>query len=153
MKVDHSISICCDMWRFIDEGQWDKVRAFLSSELEVIAPQSREKVVGCDGFIDPYKNFSGERKIQICDYQHSYDKWDHTDHVVTQVFITSTLPGEAEASHYVLSFFELDENTVTSTLLPPFYDEYPYSSSRPLLDRIKVSVQARSAAMSVFIRW
>lgn len=108
MKQDEAKSIVSEFWRHLNGKNWEEAREMLSEEFEAYWPQSREKIVGPDNFIELNRRYPGEHKIQIQNSHCEYDNWDHEYTVITQVSIESKMPDGKEMKLYGISFFELD---------------------------------------------
>ncbi len=114
-KDDIAINTATQLWHCFNEGKWDNARRLLSEEFEAYWPQSREKIVGPDNFIELNRRYPGTHKIKIQNHQYSYDKWDHVHHVTTTVYIESKMPDGKEMTLYAVSFFEINtENQIFS---------------------------------------
>jgi len=105
---DAAVHVAYDLWRCFGAGKWDDARVLLSDEFEAYWPQSREKFVGPDCFIEMNKNYPGTHEIQPQNDHYSYDRWEHEHHVVTEVLIKSTMPDGKKMELYAISFFEID---------------------------------------------
>lgn len=87
---------CYELWRFFNAGEWEKARKLLSDDFEAFWPQSRERIIGPDNFIELNRRYPGEHKIQIVNSMCEYDQWDMEFAVSTQVYIESKMPDGKE---------------------------------------------------------
>jgi len=101
-------STCCELWRHIEDRKWDNARRLLSEDFEAFWPQSRERIVGADNFIELNRCYPGEHKIEVLNFTCGYDQWDKEFTVSTQVHIESKAPDGKINKIYSVSFFELN---------------------------------------------
>jgi ketosteroid isomerase-like protein len=123
MKRETSVEIACNLWHFFNEMKWDEARELLDDNLEVYWNQSREKIIGADNFIKLNSNYPGTHKIQVLNSNHSYDRWDKVDKVVTQTQIKSTIEGK-ELELFAISLFDIRDNKIISAV-EYWADSYP----------------------------
>jgi hypothetical protein len=107
-EAESATKTCCELWRLFNAREWDKARKLLSNDFEAYWPQSREKIVGRNNFIELNRRYPGDHKIQILDSMCEYDEWDKEFAVSTQVYIESKMPDGKEMKLYAASFFELN---------------------------------------------
>ncbi len=117
MKGNESaVRVVHELWDCFGERRWDDARKLLSDDFEGHWYQSREKIVGPDNFIAINRDYPGTHEIQVLNHQHSYDSWDHVDHVTTQVSIKSTMPDGKVVELFAVSFFEVEEDLIKSAV-------------------------------------
>jgi hypothetical protein len=106
------------LWHLFNERRWDETKELLSpDEFEAYWPQTKEKIVGRDNFIEVNRRYPGEHKIEFVDSHYVYDRWDHTYKVTTQVYIESKMPDGSEMKLYAVSIWDLDhEGVITGAL-------------------------------------
>jgi ketosteroid isomerase-like protein len=112
VKNEEAIETAVGLWNLFNERKWDEARELLDDDFEATWPQSNEVIKGPDNFIELNRKYPGTHKIQVTDTRHSYDKWDHVDHVITEAFIESTTPEGKEVRLFAISFFEIQEGKI-----------------------------------------
>ena len=108
-----NIAVAHQLWDCFTERRWDDARKLLSDDFEALWSQSREKM-GPDGFIEVNRNYPGTHKIQVLNWNHEYDKFEHRSNVITQVQIQSEMPDWKKIELYAVSFFEIEEQKILS---------------------------------------
>lgn len=124
MKRDPDINLPLQMWRHFNAKEWDSAQGLLSDDFEAYWPQSEETFVGAQNFIEVNRIYPGTHKIEIVDSHDSYDQWEHSHKVTTEVYIHSQMPDGKEMKLYAISFFEVTDGKITS-LKEYFADTYP----------------------------
>ena len=124
MKKDPASKLPTELWRYFNNREWDLAEKLLSDDFEAVWPQSREKIVGPKNFIEVNRSYPGTHRIEILDSRYSYDNWDHVHHVVTEVYIESTLPDSKELKLFAVSFFEIRDEKIVS-VKEYWADTYP----------------------------
>jgi hypothetical protein len=51
-EAENSKQACIELWHFIGACEWEKARALLTDDFEADWPQSNERIVGADNFIE-----------------------------------------------------------------------------------------------------
>ena len=105
---ESAVKVAYELWHCFAERRWDDARKLLADDFEAHWPQSREKIFDPDNFIALNHDYPGVHEITTFDHQHSYDRWDHVDHVTTQVSIISTMPDGKKIELFAVSFFEIE---------------------------------------------
>ena len=118
-----NISIAIELWHCLNEKRWDDARKLLSEEFVADWPQSKEKM-DADGFIEVNRNYPGQHEIQIFNFWHDYDSWEHRSHVTTLVYIKSVMPDGKKLELYATSFFEIEDGKIL-TLDEYWAETYP----------------------------
>ena len=116
MKNGASKKLACDLWKYFNNKEWDKARELLKVDFEAVWPQSREKIIGADNFIDLNRNYPGTHEIKVLNCDHTYDQWDKIDKVVTQVKIHSKMPDGKNLDLYAISFFNIFDGKITNAV-------------------------------------
>jgi len=124
MKKNAAVDIACSLWRFINETNWQEAHKLLSDDFKADWPQSREKIIGPDNFIDLNRTYPGTHQIQILNHQHSYDNCDKLDQVVTQVHIKSQMPEGKNLDLFGISFFKIRDEKIIE-VVEYWADSYP----------------------------
>ncbi len=119
-----AVQVAHELWRCFGERRWDDARKLLADDFEADWPQSREKIVGPDNFIGLNRDYPGVHEIRSIAHQHSYDCWDHADHVTTQVSIKSHMPDGKKLDLFAISFFEIRDDLIFSAV-EYWADTYP----------------------------
>ena len=65
MSDDDVIRIPVQLWHFFNERRWDEAKALLAEDFEGYWPQSIEKIVGRNNFIEVNRQHPGTHKIEI----------------------------------------------------------------------------------------
>lgn len=109
-KADDEITQApSQLWHLFSQRKWDDAKELLHpDDFEAYWPQTREKIVGRDNFIELNRRYPGEHKIEFQDSQNTYDRWDHTYKVTTQVYIESRMPDGTEMKLYAISMWDVD---------------------------------------------
>ena len=135
-EAEAATKACCELWRFFNAREWDKARKLLSDDFEACWPQSREKIIGPDIFIELNRRYPGEHKIQILDSICEYDQRELECSVSTQVYIESKMPDGKEMKLYAASFFELNSDGQIKSATEYWADTYePPDWRKDLVER------------------
>ena len=124
MKNKEDIEIASKFWRCISEQKWNEARQMLSEDFEAYWPQSKEKIVGADNFSAVNSNYPGTHKIEFLNHTSSYDVWDHSTTVITEVYIESKMPDGKEMKLFAISTFVIMDRKIVS-LREYWADTYP----------------------------
>jgi hypothetical protein len=112
------------LWELFRERRWDEAKELLAEAFEAWWPQSREKIVGPDNFIEVNRTYPGTHKIRVEDVRRQYDRWDHVTHVTTVVYIESQMPDGKEMKLYATSFFEVNSDSLITSATEYWADTY-----------------------------
>ena len=119
MAVDEApAQVPAQLWHLFSQRQWDQVKDLLHEEdFEVYWPQTREKIVGRDNFIELNRIYPGDHKIEMQNVRSEYDRWEQSHQVITEVYIHSKMPDGTELKLFAVSFFEIngDEQIASAT--------------------------------------
>lgn len=99
--------IVCKLWNHIKTQEWDQAKALLSDDFEALWPQSCEKF-NRDNFIEVNRTYPGTHNIEIMNVWTEHDQWEHTDTVISEVFIRSTTPEGKKVELFAVSIFETE---------------------------------------------
>lgn len=108
LEAEAAKETCCSLWYYLGAREWEKARALLADEFEATWPQSKERIVGADNFIEVNRRYPGEHKIKVLNIMSEYDQWELEFAVTTQVYIESIIPNSKEMKLFAVSFFELN---------------------------------------------
>lgn len=103
-----------DYWTALAEKNWDKFKALFSDEFEAYWPQSNELFKSADVFIEMNRIYPGTHKFEFYNSSHSYDQWEHRDHYISEVKITSEMPDGKTMNLFAISYFEIEEGLIVS---------------------------------------
>ncbi|MBK8202515.1 MAG: hypothetical protein IPK68_09465 [Bdellovibrionales bacterium] len=95
------------LWNHIKNQEWDSAKSLLSEDFEALWPQSCEKF-NRDNFIEVNRTYPGTHKIEIMNVWTEHDQWEHTDTVISEVFIRSTTPEGKKVELFAISIFETE---------------------------------------------
>ena len=124
LKNETALDTVINLWKHFDNQEWDKAKSLLSDDFKATWPQSKEKIISPNNFIEMNRTYPGSHKIEVLGTQHSYDVWEHVDEVTTQVFIQSKMPDGKKMELYGVSFFRImDEKIISATEF--WADTYP----------------------------
>lgn len=94
------------------------------SGFEAFWPQSREKFLGRDNFIEVNRTYPGRHKIDVQDVKCEHDRWEHASSVVTVVKINSQMLDGKELNLFAISFFEVDSDEKITAVTEYWSDCY-----------------------------
>lgn len=105
-------------------GRRDSARKLLAEDFEADWPQSMERIVGPDNFIELNRKYPGSHKIEILNAHSRYDRWEHVYHVTTEVYIESKMPDGKEMKLFAISFFEVSSDDLIVSATEYWADTY-----------------------------
>lgn len=114
MKNHDETDLPLQMWSHFNEKNWEAAQKLLSEDFEAYWPQSNERFVGPHNFIEVNRIYPGTHKIEVLDSHQSYDQWEHSHTVTTEVYIESKMPDGKEMKLFAISFFEVVDGKITS---------------------------------------
>lgn len=124
MNADAATQIPIQMWQHFNDRNWDAAQELLSEDFKAYWPQSNETFATPQNFIEVNRTYPGTHKIEIVDSHCSYDQWEHSHLVTTEVLIESQMPDGKSMKLFAISFFEVTEDKIVS-LKEYFADTYP----------------------------
>lgn len=124
-EKDKATRIACQLWRYLNEREWDSARKLLAGDFAAFWPQSREKLIGADNFITLNREYPGKGEIQIEDSRYGYDRWDHIHEVTTTVRIKWQKPDGTQEELYAISFFEVGSDGLIKSAVEYWAETYP----------------------------
>ena len=124
MKNKDDLEIASKFWTFISKKNWNAAKELLSDDFQAYWPQSKERITGADNFIAVNKNYPGTHLIEFLSQSSSYDVWDYTTTVITEVYIESKMPDGKEMKLFAISTFEIMDEKIIS-LREYWADTYP----------------------------
>lgn len=110
MNAKHHIAET--LWNFFDQEKWDDAKNLLHENFVAYWPQSREKIVGADNFIELNRNYPGEHTITVQNVNVFSGNEGNIEKVVTNVFICSQMPDGNDITLYAVSFFDIKDNKI-----------------------------------------
>ena len=113
MKDHDETDLPLQMWSRFNEKNWEAAQKLLSEDFEAYWPQSNERFVGPHNFIEVNRIYPGTHKIEVLDSHQSYDRWEHSHKVTTEVYIESKMPDGKEMKLFTISFFEIVDGKIT----------------------------------------
>jgi len=120
-----AVGIVCKFWNYFNLCEWDSAKNLLAEDFEAYWPQSKERVIGRDNFIEINRNYPGSRKIQVENSQCEYDRWDKIYKVSTITNIKWEKPNGKKEELYAISFFEIDSDEIINSALEYWAVTYP----------------------------
>lgn len=123
-EAENSKQACIELWHFIGACEWEKARALLTDDFEADWPQSNERIVGADNFIEVNRRYPGKHKIEVINAMAEYDQWDLEFAVSTQVYIESKMPDGKDMKLFAISFFELTSEGLIKSATEYWADKY-----------------------------
>lgn len=112
---DNNKNLVKQLWSFFSDQKWKKSKDLFHSEFMAEWPQSKERFVGVDSFIDMNAAYPGNHKIEILQLVSTENT------VVSSVYIHADTGQKAFAT----SFFEIKDNKIWK--LTEFWGE-PYTA-------------------------
>ena len=73
--AENARGIAVKFWNHFHCKAWDQAKQLLTEDFEAYWPQSREKIVGRDNFIELNRIYSGDHKIEVQNVRSEYDRW------------------------------------------------------------------------------
>jgi hypothetical protein len=89
-------------WNFISDQEWELAQILLDQELITIWPQSRERILGAENYININRHYPGNHKIEI------KQLFEIENKVITTVWIVADTGQKTFAN----SFFEIKNNKI-----------------------------------------
>lgn len=117
MKIgneEEASQVVHEYWTTLSEKKWDKLKTLFSDEFEAYWPQSKELFKSTDAFIEMNRTYPGTHKFEFYNSSHSYDQWDHRDHYISEVKITSEMPDGKTMNLFAVSYFEIEDGLIVS---------------------------------------
>ncbi|MGK5087097.1 hypothetical protein WDW86_06030 [Bdellovibrionota bacterium FG-2] len=117
MKIgnyEQASAVVSAYWNALAEKNWDKLKLLFADEFEAYWPQSNETFTSAANFIVMNRISPGTHKFEFFDSTHNYDQWEHRDHFISEVKITSELPEGKTMNLFVISYFEIEEELIVS---------------------------------------
>ena len=117
MKIgneEQASQVVQEYWTHLAEKKWDTLKTLFSDEFEAYWPQSKELFKSADAFIEMNRTYPGTHKFEFYNSSHSYDQWDHRDHYISEVKITSEMPDGKTMNLYAVSNFEIEDGLIVS---------------------------------------
>lgn len=109
---DLSYELVRQLWNHFERKEWELARSLLSDEFTAYWPQSRERFNSPDDFIDMNKNYPGSHKIEVLNLHHEHDDCEHSDTIISEVFIKSTTCEGKRFSLHAISIFEIEDDKI-----------------------------------------
>jgi len=123
-EAETAKSNCCELWYYIGAKEWAKARALLTDDFEAYWPQSKERIVGADNYIEVNRRYPGGHKVEILNTMAEYDQWDLEFAVATQVYVESKMPEGIDIKLFAVSFFELESDGLIKRATEYWADMY-----------------------------
>jgi ketosteroid isomerase-like protein len=92
-----------NFWQLFSEQKWDEAKVFLSADLVVEWPQSRERMKGPENFVDVNRNYPGNHQIEVI----------HAHVVAEKVITTVWIVGDNGQKTFANSYFDLQDGKIT----------------------------------------
>lgn len=99
-------------WNALAEKNWTKLKSLFAEEFEVYWPQSKELFKSADAFIEMNQTYPGIHKFEFYNDTHTYDQWEHHDHYISEVKITSEMPDGKTVTTFAISYFEIRDGLI-----------------------------------------
>lgn len=112
LESTESSEVAIRFWNFISERNWEATQALLHSEFEAYWPQSNEKIIGPDNFIEVNRVYPGTHKIAVLNSTQEPDCAEFIDKVITEVMIESKMPDGKKMKLFAVSIFEIQDGLI-----------------------------------------
>jgi hypothetical protein len=107
--------IAKDLWNYFNQKQWEDARMLLANDFEAHWPQTREKIVGPDKFIELNRIYPGQHNIAVQNIHSICSSEEYASTVITETKIESRMPDGKFIELLAVSFFIInDENQILS---------------------------------------
>lgn len=124
--VEEARGACSRLIRFFNDCKWDEAQPLFSDDFEAWYPQSRERIVGSEKFIEANRRYPGERTIYFQNSIAEYDVWDKEAKVSIQARADTLISGSMDRT-YLFWFIDFDRDGyikavteyLASTCIPP----------------------------------
>ena len=89
-------------WQLMSDQEWDSVKNLLHPEFVTTWPQSKEKMIGPDNFVNVNKYYPGNHKIELI-------RMSEAD---TKVFTTVWIEADTGQKTFANSYFEIKDEKI-----------------------------------------
>lgn len=124
-EEERATEIACRFWNHIANQDWAAVRESLTDEFEAYWPQSKEKIVGPDNFVEINRNYPGKGNIQVENWRWGYDRWEHISEVTTTTRISWERPDGKTEELFAISLFEINWKGKIQSAVEYWAETYP----------------------------
>jgi len=112
------------LWSHIQACDWDAAKQLLSEDFEAHWPQSQEKIIGRNNFIELNQRYPGSHSIEVKNVRYEYNQSNHTHKVATEVYIESKMPGGKDMKLFAIYFFNINSDDLITSATEYWADTY-----------------------------
>jgi hypothetical protein len=91
-------------WNYFSNQEWEKAKELLDQDFIATWPQSRERILGPDNFININRHYPGNHKIQI----------KKLFEIENKIITTVWMEADTGQKTFANSFFEIKNNKIIS---------------------------------------
>ncbi len=89
-------------WQLMSNQEWESVKGLLHPEFVATWPQSKEKMIGPDNFVNVNKHYPGNHKIELI----------HMSEADNKVFTTVWIEADTGQKTFANSYFEIKDGKI-----------------------------------------